>query len=308
MRTVVAILLASGFATIGAEAQMLKLTREQMIKYTAHNPYDRFPDGRPKVPDALLEKVRGMSSEEVMLAPKGFPNNFAGDLQLLHPGKTLVGRAFTVRISPARADITEVDQAEWSKTGAKRPWDHQVALDMLQPGDVLVEEAAANVGGIVGDNLAYFVWKRTGNGFVMDGPIRDLEGIAEFDMAAYFRSAAPPWMNNGIVTGINIPVRIGNAIVMPGDVVLGDREGVSFIPPQVLQEVVDAADIVHVHDEWTKKKFAEGKYGSRDIYSSPSDPALIQEYEAYLKQKLGDSAFQRYLKEKPAARPRQSSK
>ena len=58
----------------------------------------------------------------------------------------------------------------------------------------------------------------------------------------------------------------------------------------------------------TKKKFAEGKYGSRDIYSSPSDPALIQEYEAYLKEKLGESAYQRYLKEKNAARPAQPAK
>ncbi|MGA1996286.1 MAG: dimethylmenaquinone methyltransferase [Bryobacteraceae bacterium] len=308
MRTAVALLVASGLATIGAEAQVLKLTREQMIRYTAKNPYERFPDGRPKVPDSLIEKVKGLSAEEMMLAPKGFPNNFAGDLQILHPEKKLVGRAFTVQIMPARSDITEVDRAEWSKTGAKRPWDHQVALDMLQPGDVLVLEAAANTGGIVGDNLAFFIWKRTGNGFVIDGPIRDLDGIAEFDMPVYYRSAAPPWLTNGIVTGINIPVRIGNAIVMPGDVVVGDREGVSFIPPQVLQEVLDTADIVHVHDEWTKKKFAEGKYGSRDIYSSPSDPALIQEYEAYLKEKLGESAYQRYLKEKNAARPAQPAK
>lgn len=308
MRTVVALLLASGLGTIGAEAQVLKLTREQMIKYTAHNPYERFPDGRPKVPDSLLEKVKGLSSEEVMLAPKGFPNNYAGGLQVLHPGKPLIGRAFTVQIMPARADITEVDQADWNRTGAKRPWDHQVALDMLQPGDVLVLEASASTGGIVGDNLTFFIWKRTGNGFVIDGPIRDLDGIADFDMTAYYRTAAPPWLTNGIVTGINIPVRIGGAIVMPGDVVLGDREGVSFIPPQVLQEVLDAADIVHVHDEWTKKKFAEGKYGSRDIYSSPSDPALIQEYETYLKEKLSESAYQRYLKQKNGVRPGQPAK
>lgn len=303
MKSLIALILASGFAVASLPAQVLRLSHEQMIRYTSKSPYERFPDGRPKVPDLLLAKVQGLSAEEAMLGGQGFPNNFAGDLQLLHPGKKLVGRAFTVQIMPARADITEVDRAEFARTGATRPWDHQVALDMLQPGDVLVMEAAANVGGVVGDNLAFFIWKRTGNGFVIDGPIRDLDGIAEFDMPAYYRTSAPPWLTNGIVTGIEIPVHIGNALVMPGDIVLGDREGVTFIPPHLVQEVVDAADIVHAHDEWTKKKFAEGKYGSRDIYSSPTDPALLQEYEEFLKSKLDASAYQEYLKRKNVARP-----
>ena len=78
----------------------------------------------------------------------------------------------------------------------------------------------------------------------------------------------------------------GHATVMPGDIVLGDSEGVYFIPPALLQQVVDNADVVHIHDEWTRKKFAEGKYSSKDIYSSPRDPALRKEYEDYLKKRL----------------------
>jgi 4-hydroxy-4-methyl-2-oxoglutarate aldolase len=303
MKSLMALWLVSGLAVVASQAQVLRLTREQMIRYTARNPYERFPDGRPKVPDSVLEKMQGMSAEEVMLGGQGFPNNFTGDLKMVHPGKKLVGRAFTVQIMPSRADILELDRNEFARTGTTRPWDHQVPLDMLQPGDVLVMEAASNVGGIIGDNLAFFIWKRTGNGFVIDGPIRDLDGIAEFDMQGYYRTSAPPWITNGMVTGIEIPVRIGNAYVMPGDVVLGDREGVSFVPPHLAQDVVDAADIVHVHDEWTKMKFAEGKYNSRDIYSSPRDPALIQEYEAYLKKKLEPAAYQRYLQRKGAAQP-----
>jgi regulator of RNase E activity RraA len=90
-----------------------------------------------------------------------------------------------------------------------------------------------------------------------------------------------------MVGGINVPVRIGRVTVMPGDVVLGDAEGVYFIPPQLVKELVDKADVTHIHDEWTKKKFAEGKYKSTDIYGSPTDPALKKEYEDYLKQHLG---------------------
>jgi regulator of RNase E activity RraA len=90
-----------------------------------------------------------------------------------------------------------------------------------------------------------------------------------------------------MVTGINVPVRIGNTTVMPGDVVLGDREGVYFIPPHLVQKLLDEAEVTHIHDEWTKKKFDEGKYKSSEIYGSPSDPALKQEYQEYLKKRLG---------------------
>ena len=166
---------------------------------------------------------------------------------------------------------------------------HQSALDMLQPGDVFVVDAGgrADFGGIIGDNLAYYIWKTTGAGFVIDGAIRDLEGIAAFDMAGYFRAAVPPAIHDLMVTGINVPVRIGGVTVMPGDVVLGDREGVYFIPPHMVKDIVDTADVTHIHDEWTRKKFDEGKYKSSEIYSSPTDPALKQEYQDYLNKRLG---------------------
>jgi 4-hydroxy-4-methyl-2-oxoglutarate aldolase len=157
-------------------------------------------------------------------------------------------------------------------------------------------------GGIIGDNLAYYIWKTTKAGFVIDGAIRDLEGIAAFDLAGYFRGATPPAIRNVMVTGINVPVRVGNTTVLPGDVVLGDREGVYFIPPQVVKDVVDAADITHIHDEWTRLKFDEGKYKSGEIYGSPKDPALIKEYEDYLKRKLGPERYEEYLKRKSAPR------
>jgi len=121
---------------------------------------------------------------------------------------------------------------------------------------------------------------------IVDGSIRDLEGISEMPMPAYFRSAHPSAISNVMLTGINVPVRIGNVTVMPGDLVVGDREGVYFIPPQFASEVMDKADEVHVHDEWTRKKFDEGKYKSSEIYGSPRDPELRKEYQEYLKKRL----------------------
>ncbi|MBI4873090.1 MAG: dimethylmenaquinone methyltransferase [Acidobacteria bacterium] len=274
-----------------AWGQLVTLTRDQLIQYTAQNPYERFPDGRPKVPDEILERVKTMSAEEALgLARRGFANQYEDGWQILRPGKKLVGRAFTLQMMPSRPDIMDPIAAARKAAGQGR-LTHQTAIDMLQPGDVFVVDAGgmAAFGGIVGDNLAYYIWKTTKAGFVIDGAIRDLEGVANFDMGGYFRHAVPPAINNLMVTGINVPVRIGKTTVMPGDVVLGDREGVYFIPPHLIKETVDTARVTQIHDEWTKKKFDEGKYKSSEIYGSPSDPALKQEYQEYLKKRLAES-------------------
>ena len=288
-------LAAALIATLAAppmRAQLNTLTREQMIQYTAQSPFERFPDGRPKVPDAILERAKGLSAEEVfgVLPGKGFRNQYEDGFQVLHPGKKMVGRAFTVQFMPARPDVESAMNAKAREKGGP-PLNNQYAIDMLQPGDVLVVDLFGRKDGgtIVGDNLFYYVMKAThGGGLVVDGAIRDLEGISEMDMPAYFRSAHPSYISGVMLTGINVPVRIGNVVVMPGDLVVGDREGVYFIPPQLAQEVVDKADETHIHDEWTRLKFDEGKYKSSDIYGSPRDPQLKKEYQEYLARRLAE--------------------
>jgi len=294
------------FAAAEGRAQLNSLTREELIKYTAKNPYERFPDGRPKVPDSVLAELKDMSSEEFLsFGMRTNSPSYVDGFQLLHPGKKLIGRALTVQLMPMRAEVNDVDVEEWKAKGNSPRLSHQSAIDMLQPGDVFVVDAFGNLdaGGIVGDNLAYYIWKKTGAGFVIDGAIRDLEGVAPFGMAGYFRGAVPGAIRNVMVTGINVPVRIGKVTVMPGDVVFGDREGVTFIPPDQVQGFIDTAKVTHIHDEWTKRKFDEGKYKSSDIYGRPSDSALIKEYEEYLKQKLGPRAYEEYKKRSSQGRP-----
>ena len=75
---------------------------------------------------------------------------------------------------------------------------------------------------------------------------------------------------------------------MPGDLVVGDREGLYFIPPHMATAVLDNADHIHIHDEWTRKKFDTGKYKSSEIYGSPTDPVLKKEYEEYLAKRLAE--------------------
>jgi 4-hydroxy-4-methyl-2-oxoglutarate aldolase len=273
-------------------AQLFTFPKPDLIDYTAQNPFDRFPDGRPKVPDNLIERARGLSSEEVwaVLEQKEFNNQYADGFVVLHPGKTMVGRVFTVQFMPLRADVDDVAKAKAKQHGLER-LTNQTAIDMLKPGDVLVVDLFGKKvnGTIVGDNLFYYVMKAThSGGLVVDGSIRDLDGLSQIDMPAYFRAADPTPIDNVMLTGINTPVRIGGVTVMPGDLAVGDREGVYFIPPQFVKEVLDRADEIHVHDEWTKKKFDEGKYKSSEIYGSPTDPKLKQEYEDYLKRRLDE--------------------
>jgi 4-hydroxy-4-methyl-2-oxoglutarate aldolase len=277
-------------APILSHAQLFTLTKEQLIEFTAQNPFERFADGRPKVPDALIERTRGLSSEEVLaiLPGKGFRNQYADGFRILHPEKKLVGRAFTVQFMPQRPDLEAVVNTKSQAAGFGR-MSNQVAIDMLQPGDVLVVDlfGMKEGGTIVGDNLFYYIMKATkGAGLVVDGSIRDLEGISRMDMPAYFRHAHPTAIGNVILSGINVPVRIGNTTVLPGDLVFGDAEGIYFIPPALVEQVLDNADTIHIHDEWTRMKFDEGKYKSRDIYGSPRDPELKKEYDEYLKKRL----------------------
>jgi 4-hydroxy-4-methyl-2-oxoglutarate aldolase len=276
----------------GAAAQLIQFSKQELIDYTAENPFGRLPDGRPKVPDDLMERARDLSSEEVwaVLQAKGYNNQYADGFQVLHPGKMLVGRAFTVQFMPVREDVNDVAVAKAKAKGIPRLM-NQTAIDMLQPGDVLVVDLFGKKvnGTIVGDNLFFYIRQATKDGgLVVDGSVRDLNGLSEIDMPAYFRAVDPTPIGNVMLTGINVPVRVGDVTVMPGDLVVGDREGVYFIPPQFVEEVLDKADETHIHDEWTKKKFAEGKYKSSEIYGSPSDPKLKQEYADYLKKRLDE--------------------
>jgi len=282
---------------ISANAQLITFSKQDLIDYTAANPFDRLPDGRPKVPDDLIERARDLSSEEVwaVLQQKGYNNQYADGFIVLHPGKTLVGRVFTVQFMPVREDVEGVAVKKAKDRGISR-LTNQTAIDMLQPGDVLVVDMFGKKvnGTIVGDNLFFYVKEAThGGGLIVDGSIRDLDGLSEIDMPAYFRSVDPTPIGNVMLTGINVPIRVGSVTVMPGDLAVGDREGVYFIPPQFVKEVLDHADETHIHDEWTKKKFAEGKYKSSEIYGSPSDPKLLQEYKDYLKRRLDEIQKQR---------------
>src|SRR5450432_2850531 len=100
-------------------AQLLSFPKQELIDYTGQNPFDRLPDGRPRVPDELIERARGLSSEDVwtVLQEKGYNNQYADGFQILHPGKTMVGRVFTVQFMPLRSDVEDVAQTKAKAKG-----------------------------------------------------------------------------------------------------------------------------------------------------------------------------------------------
>src|SRR5450755_2476223 len=95
-----------------APAQVFTLTPQQLIEYTSRNPFERFADGRPKVPQKFFDRAKAMTAEEVwaVLPKEKFPNQYAGNFQVLHPGKKMIGRAFTVQFMPIRPDVDDVLQ------------------------------------------------------------------------------------------------------------------------------------------------------------------------------------------------------
>ncbi len=285
-----AAILASVFLLQSVTAQTFTLSKEQLIKYTAQAEYERFPDGRPKVPDELLERLKPLCAEEVLavLQSRGFTNQFdGGNWKVLHEGRKLVGRAVTIQYMPSRPDIADVDAKDAQARGQGRPRNQSV-IDALLPGDVIVADCFGSGFNFVGNKLAFAVAQATRNtGMVVDGGIYWLDRMAGYDLQAYFRGSNPVLVSNVMVTGINIPIRIGNATVLPGDIVFGDREGVYFIPAHLVKEVVESGEISMARDEWTIKMMATGKYKSSELYGRPTDPELMKQRREYIRSKTG---------------------
>jgi regulator of RNase E activity RraA len=271
-------------ATLGG--QTFGVTPTALARYTPQHHADRFPDGRPRVSDALLDRMREMNLEIEeafgILNSKGYTHQYEADWKVLIPGRRLIGRAFTVQFMPTRPDLAEGLQkdADAQNVGRLR---NQTAIDMLQKDDVPVVDLYGRIAGgtFVGDKLAYYVQKTTGTGLVVDGALCYLQRLAAAGMPAYYRGTHPGSLSGALLTGVNVPVRIGSVTVMPGDIVLGDRDGILFIPPHLVEEILASAKTQRLRDQWVKGKFDLGKYKSSEIYGRPTDPALLKEFLEY---------------------------
>ena len=246
-------------------------SRDDLIALTRLNPFERFPDGRPRVPDELLERMKLVTTEEAwsVLRHNGYHRQFEGNWRETHPGRITVGRAVTAQFVPHRPDYHDAVQqtglAEGrGKVGGQNSW----IIETLQRNDVMVVDIFGKVkdGTVVGDNLGTAVQARTRAGAVIDGGIRDYQGLVQLtDVNFYIRGVDPTAIADVTLAGLNIPIRIGGVTVLPGDVVLGTPTGVIFIPPHLAQAVVERSEEIRVRDEFGKQRLAEGKYTTGEI-------------------------------------------
>ncbi len=260
----VVIMLSFFLMSVCVNAQPLLFPRELMIQYTPEWKGERFPDGRPKVPDNILERMKLIAIEEVWGTLRGakYDYQFERGFMMTQPGEVLVGRAVTAMYMPKRTVVNNVINGQGKKDariGAQVSW----TIDTLQKGDVYVADIYRSVigGPVIGGNLATAIFANSGNGVVFDGEVRDLEqiqGIKGFN--CFIRGANPTYSWSSMLMGINIPIRIGEVTVMPGDVVLGKDEGVIFIPAHLAEKVCKRGEIIRLRDGFGFMRLREGKY------------------------------------------------
>lgn len=263
---------------------------------TPQNPFDRLADGRPKAPDDLLERLKLVTNDEAWaIIEKGhnYQFQFEGDWLHLHRDVPLVGRAVTCAFVPIRPDLHEVVQSIGREEGRSDGGQNTWVIDTLQRGDVLVVDLFGKIrdGTFIGDNLATATRARTGAGIVIDGGIRDFDRVEELvDFPVYCRGTHPSAIYDVTLVGVNIPIRIGEATVLPGDAVLGTREGVTFIPPHLLEEVVTSSEETRRRDVFGKMRLAEGTYTTGQIDRGNWEDAIEADYAAWLASDEGQRA------------------
>ncbi|MFY9789970.1 MAG: RraA family protein [Candidatus Sulfotelmatobacter sp.] len=271
-----------------AHAQLDLFSKEQRVEFTPEWHGDRFPDGRPNVPDAVLARLKDATAEQAwdVLQDAGYRNQFEGGWKVINPGERLVGRVVTAVFMPRRPDVDSVIRANGKKEnriGDENSW----IIDILKPGDVLVVDLFGKIryGTIVGDNLSTAIYAKSHNGLIVDGAVRDVTGIQEIPgFQIYTRGADPSALENVMLTGINVPIRIGDVTVMPGDIAIGDPEGVTFVPPQLAEKLADDAEMDHMVDEWGHTMLREGKYTPGQI-DEKWTKEMVEQFNAWLEKK-----------------------
>lgn len=291
-------------------AQSQQITKEELLFLTPEWKGERFSDGRPKVPDNIMKRMKQVSMEEAwaVLKNAGYGYQIAEGWQQINPDSVLVGRAVTATFMPARPDVWGAIDARGKKAGKKgqNSW----PVDLLVKGDVYVADqfSAHKNGPTIGDNVGNAIFAKTGNGIVYDGALRDIEGLKEIGgFTSYFTSYDPSYHNppgdlNTMIIGINQPTRIRQVTVMPGDVVLGKNGIVIFIPPHLAEKVVKTSEVVRLRDMFGHLRLREGTYTAGQIDARWSDE-IEKDFSKWLNDHISElpvpqEQIQEYLKDR----------
>jgi regulator of RNase E activity RraA len=287
-----------------------QISKEELLFLTPEWKGERFADGRPKVPDNLIKRMKAVSVEEAWAVMKnaGYLYQIAEGWEVINPDSVLVGRAVTATFMPGRPDVWKAIDDRGKKEGKRgqNTW----AVDLLVKGEVYVPDqfGAKKNGPTIGDNVGNAIYAKSGNGIVYDGALRDVEGLKEIGgFTSYYTSYDPSHHNpqgdlNTMIIGINHPTRIRTVTVMPGDVVLGKNGVVVFVPPHLAERVVKTSEIVRLRDMFGHQRLREGKYTAGQIdarWSDEIEKDFSQWLNAHINElPVGKEQIQEYLKER----------
>lgn len=261
------------FACLMAGAQNVGSSPEYIKALTSEWKGERFPDGRPKVSDAILERLKNISIEEAwgVLRNKGYQNQFENDWQIINPEEPMTGRVVTAQYMPLRPDLEKYVKAQGkienrAQQGGTNSW----PIDVLVDGDVYVADSYGKIvdGTLIGDNLGNSIYAKSKRGVIFYGSVRDQEGLSEIKgFNGWIKGQDPSYIMQMSLVSINAPVRIGRAIVLPGDVVLAKKYGVIFIPAHLVEDLVITSEVTALRDEFGHLRLKEGKYKPGQIDS-----------------------------------------
>ena len=266
---ILSILLLAFCGVTNTHAQTMP--KEELIFLTSEWKGERFPDGRPKIPDDLIRRAKSITIEDAwtVLRNDGYVCQYDGNWKMVHPDVTIAGRALTAMFMPTRPDVEKNIKdrgAKQGRTGNTNAW----PIDVLSKGDVYVADGFGKIkeGTLMGDNLGNSIYAKSGTGVIFDAAARDLDGLMKIEgFNAFVRDWHPSFLQDVVLMGLNTPVRIGQALVLPGDLVLAKKSGVIFIPAHLAEKVVVTAEFIMLRDRFGHAMLKEGKYTTGQIDS-----------------------------------------
>ena len=292
-------------ASLPAHGQV-KLTKDQILFYTADWKGDRFPDGRPKLPDDLLERAKDMTIEDVWsyLRQKGYENQFESEWMALHMDKPIIGRALTAQYMPIRPDVQKAIMAQGKKDGYVAPGNNSWPIAELQEGDVYIADGFGKIqyGTLIGSNLGNGIAGHTHAGFVFNAGIRDQEELREIpNFNGMYKGYDPTaWAQMGL-TCIDCEIRIGHAVVLPGDLIIGKpEEGLLVVPAILAEGAISSAEFTALTDDYNFELNRQGKNGG--MFEGGWDAAKYDAFAKWIDQhpeklKMPKDEFNQLLKD-----------
>ena len=265
------------FTCLFSFAQNVGSSPEYIKALTPEWKGERYADGRPKVPDAILERLKKISLEEAwsVLRNKGFLNQFEGDWTIINPDEAMTGRVVTAQYMPLRPDLEKQVKEQGKAEGrAQKGGTNSWPIDMLTAGDVYVADGYGKIadGTLIGDNLGNSIYAKSQRGVIFYGSVRDQEGLSEIKgFNGWIKGADPSFISQMMLTSINAPIRVGRATVLPGDVVLAKKYGVIFIPAYLVEDLVLTSEVTALRDQFGHQRLREKKYLAGQIDSEWSE-------------------------------------